>query len=167
MVHTFAQLGMVPYKRVIRFNKSRAITPLGPGITITMVRAEHSSDVVNKVLKTKKSAVHPGGQPSRYIIRLEDGYTIYHAGDTGVLGDMKFIGEYYKPELALLPIGGHFTTDPAHAVKNLLKVKHVVPIHYGTFRPLKGRPAHLVKALGGYPAKMSALNPGDKMKIGK
>ena len=128
MVHTFAQLGMVSYKRVIRFNKSGAITPLEPGITITMVRAEHSSDVVNKVLKTKKSTVHPGGQPS--------GYIIYHAGDTGVLGDMKFIGEYYKLELALLPIGGHFTTDPAHAVKNLLKVEHVVPIDYGTFPSL-------------------------------
>lgn len=170
MGHTFAQLGTVPYKRLIRFNKSGPITPLGPGITITMVRAEHSSEVVNNDPKTKNRTVHPGGEPSGYIIRLEDGYTIYHAGDTGVFGDMKFIGEYYKPDLALLPIGGHFTMDPAHAayaVKNLLKVKHVVPMHYGTFGLLKGRPDQLVKALGGYPAKVSALNPGDKMKIGK
>jgi L-ascorbate metabolism protein UlaG (beta-lactamase superfamily) len=170
MGHTFAQLGRVPYKRLIRFNKSGPIKPLGPGITITMVRAEHSSEVVSRDPKTKKRTVHPGGEPSGYIIRLEDGYTIYHAGDTGVFGDMKLIGEYYKPDLALLPIGGHFTMDPAHAayaVSKLLKVKNVIPMHYGTFGLLKGRPAHLVKALGGYPAKVIALNPGDKYAIGK
>ena len=72
--------------------------------------------------------------------------------------------------LALLPIGGHFTMDPAHAayaISKLLKVKNVIPMHYGTFGLLKGRPAHLVKALGGYPAKVIALNPGDKFAIGK
>ncbi|MDP6364683.1 MAG: MBL fold metallo-hydrolase [Nitrospinota bacterium] len=170
MGHTFAQLGRVPYKRLIRFNKSGPIKPLGPGITITMVRAEHSSEVVSRDPKTKKRTVHPDGEPSGYIIRLEDGYTIYHAGDTGVFGDMKLIGEYYKPDFALLPIGGHFTMDPAHAayaISKLLKVKNVIPMHYGTFGLLKGRPAHLVKALGGYPAKVIALNSGDKFAIGK
>ncbi len=170
MGHTFAQLGRVPYKRLIRFNKSGPIRPLGSGITITMVRAEHSSEVVNRDPKTKKRTVHPGGEPSGYIIKLEDGYTIYHAGDTGVFGDMKFIGEYYKPDLALLPIGGHFTMDPAHAayaVRNLLKVKNVVPMHYGTFGLLKGRPSHLVKALGDYPAKVIAMKLGEKRTFGK
>ncbi|MFC1491366.1 hypothetical protein ACFLQ0_02115 [Nitrospinota bacterium] len=90
--------------------------------------------------------------------------------DTGVFGDMKFIGEYYKPDLALLPIGGHFTMDPAHAayaVRNLLKVKTVIPMHYGTFGLLKGRPDQLIKALGGYPARVIVMKPGDKRKIGK
>lgn len=170
MGHTFAQLGRVPYKRLIRFNKSGPIRPIGSGITITMVRAEHSSEVVDVNPKTKKRTVHPGGEPCGYIIRLEDGYTIYHAGDTGVFGDMKFIGEYYRPDLALLPIGGHFTMDPNHAayaVRSLLKVKHIVPMHYGTFPPLKGTPDQLIKALGGYSAKVSALKPGEKMTVGK
>ena len=170
MGQTFAALGLVSMKKLIRFNKSGPIQPLGPGITITMVRAEHSSEIVHKDPKTKKTEVHPGGEPAGYIIRLEDGYTIYHAGDTGVFGDMKFIGEYYKPDLALLPIGGHFTMDPAHAayaVRELLKVKRIIPIHYGTFPPLKGTPEQLVKALGDFPAEVFALKPGEKRTFGK
>jgi L-ascorbate metabolism protein UlaG (beta-lactamase superfamily) len=170
MGHTFAILGWVPYKRLIRFNKSGPIQPLGPGVTITMVRAEHSSEVVHNDPATKKRTLHPGGEPAGYIIKLEDGFSIYHAGDTGVFADMKFIGEYYKPDLAMLPIGGHFTMDPAHAayaVRNLLKVKQVIPMHYGTFKPLKGTPGQLKKALGDFPAKVIDMKPGDKRTIGK
>lgn len=168
--HTFAILGWVPYKRIIRFNKSGPIQPLGPGITITMVQAEHSSEIVHNDPATNKPTLYPGGEPAGYIIRLEDGFTIYHAGDTGVFAEMRFIGEYYKPDLALLPIGGHFTMDPAHgayAVRNLLKVKQVIPMHYGTFPPLKGTPEQLKKALGDFAAKVINMKPGDKLTIGK
>ena len=130
MGHTFALLGWVPYDRLIRFNKSGPIMPIGNDIRITMVHAEHSSDVVHTDPTTKKRTLHAGGEPSGYILELENGFKIYHAGDTGVFGDMKFIGEYYKPDLALLPIGGHFTMDPAHAayaVRNLLKTSRVIP----------------------------------------
>ncbi|MFQ5913222.1 MAG: metal-dependent hydrolase [Nitrospinota bacterium] len=170
MGHTFASLGWLPYKQMIRFNKSGPITPLGRGITVTMVHAEHSSGVVYTDPASKKRTVYPGGEPAGYIIEMEDGFKIYHAGDTGVFADMKFIGEYYKPDLALLPIGGHFTMDPAHAayaVRNLLKVKEVIPMHYGTFRPLKGTPEELIKALGDYPAKVVAIKPGEARKFGK
>ena len=79
---------------------------------------------------SNEKSVHPGGEPCGYIIELENGFTIYHAGDTGVFSDMAFIAEYYKPDLALLPIGGHFTMDPDHpafAIRNYLKSEKVVP----------------------------------------
>ncbi len=164
MGQTFRTLGMVPGDQLIRFNKSGPIHPLGDGITITMVRAEHSSEVVYKDPETGAQSVHPGGEPAGYIIELEDGMTIYHAGDTGVFGDMAWIGSYYKPDVALLPIGGHFTMDPAHAayaVRELLKVMTVVPIHYGTFPPLKGTPEQLEAALGDYPAEVIVMQPGE------
>lgn len=170
MGHTFATLGWVPYKQLIRFNKSGPITPLGPGITITMVHAEHSSEVVYTDPVTKKKTVHAGGEPAGYIIELENGFKIYHAGDTGVFGDMKFIGEYYKPNVALLPIGGHFTMDPEHAayaVRKLLKTKTVIPIHYGTFPPLKGTPEQFKKALGDFPTKVIVMKPGETQEFWK
>jgi L-ascorbate metabolism protein UlaG (beta-lactamase superfamily) len=165
MGSTFAVLGWVPYDRLIRFNKSGPIMPIGKDIRITMVHAEHSSAVVHTDPTTKKKTVHSGGEPCGYIVELENGFKIYHAGDTGVFGDMKFIGEYYKPDLALLPIGGHFTMDPAHAayaVNNLLKVSQVIPMHYGTFPPLKGTPGEFKQELAGYDTEVITLEPGEK-----
>ncbi len=166
--HTFGTLGVVPYQQLIRFNKSGPIEPLGPGISITMVRAEHSSEYVHTDARSGKKGVYPGGEPAGYIIRLENGFTLYHAGDTGVFGDMKFIGEYYRPDLALLPIGGHFTMDPAHAayaVRELLKPKSVIPMHYGTFPPLKGTPEQFIGALGEAPAQVIVMAPGESRKF--
>jgi L-ascorbate metabolism protein UlaG (beta-lactamase superfamily) len=163
MGRTFASLGWLGMKQMIRFNKSGPIK-LGDAITVTMVHAEHSSEVSYKDPATGKETMYPGGEPAGYIIKLENGYSIYHAGDTGVFGDMKFIGEYYKPDLALLPIGGHFTMDPAHAayaVRNLLKPKTVMPMHYGTFGLLKGTPDQLKASLGDATAEVVVMNPGD------
>jgi L-ascorbate metabolism protein UlaG (beta-lactamase superfamily) len=168
MGHTFASLGWVPYKQMIRFNKSGPVRPIGPDITITMVHAEHSSEVLYTNPESKEKEVYPGGEPAGYIVELESGFKIYHAGDTGVFADMRFIGEYYKPHLALLPIGGHFTMDPTHAayaVKSLLKTEAVIPIHYGTFPPLKGRPEELIKALGDFPTKVIVMKPGEVRKF--
>ena len=142
--------------------------PIGKDIRITMVHAEHSSKVVHTDPATKKKTVHPGGDPCGYIVELENGFKIYHAGDTGVFSDMKFIGEYYKPDLALLPIGGHFTMDPTHAayaVRNLLKVSRVIPIHYATFPPLKGTPQELKQQLAGYPTEVIEMAPGEIRKF--
>lgn len=168
MGQTFATLGILPQKQLIRFNKSGPIKPLGDGITVTMVHAEHSSELVYSDPETKKKSVHPGGEPSGYIVELEDGFKLYHAGDTGVFGDMAFIGSFYKPDLALLPIGGHFTMDPVHAayaVKELLKVKKVMPMHYGTFPPLKGTPEQFKQALGSSKTEVVVMQPGDTMKF--
>lgn len=164
MGSTFSSLGWVPASQLIRFNKSGPIQPLGPGIRITMVHAEHSSDIVHTDPAGKKT-VHPGGEPAGFIIELENGYTIYHAGDTGVFGDMRFIGEFYQPDLALLPIGGHFTMDPEHAayaVRTLLKSPTLIPMHYGTFPPLKGTPEQFIKALDGHKTRVIVMKPGEK-----
>lgn len=164
MGHTFTTLGLLPAEQLIRFNKSGPIQPLGEGITITMVRAEHSSELGHTDPGSGKKVVHPGGEPAGYIIQLEDGTTLYHAGDTGVFGDMAFIGSYYKPDVAFLPIGGHFTMDPAHAayaVKELLKTPAVVPMHYGTFPPLKGTPEQFKEALGDYSGEVIVMEPGE------
>ncbi|MDF1719419.1 MAG: metal-dependent hydrolase [Minwuia sp.] len=164
MGSTFQTLGVIDPTKLIRFNKSGPIRPIGQDITITMTRAEHSSSVRTTDPISGKVNVLPGGEPSGYIVRLENGYKIYHAGDTGVFGDMAFIGSYYKPDLALLPIGGHFTMGPQHAayaVKELLRTPTVVPMHYGTFPPLKGTPERFIEALGNTPTNVVVMQPGD------
>ena len=160
--NTIRTLGVVPGKQLIRFNKSGPIRPIGSGITITMVHAEHSSDFVHE------ASVHPGGEPAGYIIRFENGFTVYHMGDTGVFGDMAWIGDYYQPDLALVPIGGHFTMDPAHAayaIDALVQPDMALPIHYGTFPPLKGTPEEFVAALGDSSVRVLSMSPGDQHRF--
>lgn len=155
--NTIRTLGVVPGDQLIRFNKSGPIQPIGEGVTVTMVHAEHSSDFVHD------GAVHPGGEPAGYIIELENGFTIYHMGDTGVFGDMAWIGDYYQPDLALVPIGGHFTMDPEHAafaIDQFVDPDMALPIHYGTFPPLKGTPEEFAAALGDSPVEVVSMSPG-------
>ena len=159
-------LGVLPANLVPRMNKGGTITPLGPDIKISMTRAEHSSELVWKNPATGKDEVHVGGEPVGFIVQLENGFKIYHMGDTGVFGDMKWIGEHYKPDLLLIPIGGHFVMDPADAAmatRDLIKPKFAVPMHYGTFPPLKGTPQEYMQALGTTPTKVFPINPGDKL----
>lgn len=119
-------------KNVTGMNKGGTFT--SHGIAITMVHAIHSSSV------TEGDQVIYTGEPAGFVIRFENGFTLYHAGDTGVFGDMKIISEIYKPELSILPIGSHFTMDPKEATyaAKLLGSKYVIPIHYGTFPVLTG-----------------------------
>ncbi|MQB00100.1 MAG: metal-dependent hydrolase [Actinobacteria bacterium] len=86
-----------------------------------------------------------GGSAAGYVLELEDGFRIYHAGDTAVFGDMQLIGRLLKPDVALLPIGDHFTMGPFSAAEaiRLLGVKTVVPMHFGTFPLLTGTPDDL------------------------
>jgi L-ascorbate metabolism protein UlaG (beta-lactamase superfamily) len=127
------------------------------GIKITMVAADHSSGIMGE-----NNAIIDGGSSGGFVIRFEDGYAVYHAGDTNVFGDMKLIGELYSPDLALLPIGGHYTmgpTEAALAVK-LLGVDKVIPMHFGTFPALAGTPAELRSALASHQAEVIELQPG-------
>jgi L-ascorbate metabolism protein UlaG (beta-lactamase superfamily) len=161
----FVTLGLLPPELAPRMNKSGTITPLGPGIKITMVHAEHSSEYLYKDPQTGKSETVPGGEPVGFIIELENGFKIYHMGDTGLFGDMKFIGEYYKPDLVMIPIGGHFVMDPkdaAYATREWLKPKYVIPIHYGTIPQLKGTPEEYKAALGDAKVEVITLQPGEK-----
>jgi L-ascorbate metabolism protein UlaG (beta-lactamase superfamily) len=168
LIATLIDLGWVSAEQGVRFGKGGKVQPLGPQITITQVRAEHSSEVTVTDPATKKSTTHPGGEPAGFIIEFENGFKVYHMGDTGLFGDMKLIAEYYKPDLILMPIGGHFVMDPkdaAHATREWLKPKFVIPMHYGTFPILKGTPQEYMAALGQTPTKVFPINPGDKLEF--
>ncbi|WP_198962662.1 metal-dependent hydrolase [Mangrovitalea sediminis] len=165
---TLRTLGVIPGKQLLGFNKGGPIQPLGPGITITMTHAEHSSDFIYTNPVTDKPQVYPGGEPAGYIIRFANGFTIYDMGDTDVFGDMAWIGSYYHPDLALVPIGGHYTMDPAHAayaVEKLVKPKMVLPFHYGTFPALTGTPEAFKAALGKTSIKVLDMKPGDSVTL--
>jgi L-ascorbate metabolism protein UlaG (beta-lactamase superfamily) len=158
-------LGVLPVELAPRMNKGGVITPLGPDIKITMTRAEHSSELVWKNPATGKDETHVGGEPGGFVIEFENGFKVYHMGDTGLFGDMRWIGEYYKPDLLLIPIGGHFVMSPKDAAvaTEMIKPKFAIPIHYGTNPMLKGTPPEYVQALGSNAVKVFAVNPGDKL----
>lgn len=160
---TLTTLGVLPPKQLPRSNKSGRITPI-PGIKVTATHAEHSSVYVWNNPATNKDETHPGGEPEGYIIELENGFKIWDMGDTGLFGDMKLISEYYKPDLVLIPIGGNFTMDPAdaaYALRELIKPKYVIPIHYRN----AAAPQELIKALGSTPIKVFPLTPGDTVEF--
>lgn len=168
LMQSVAALGILPPDQAVRFGKSGTVTPLGPNIKITAVHAEHSSELAYKNPVTGKEEVHVGGEPVGFIIELENGFKIYHMGDTGVFGDMSFIGSYYKPDLILIPIGGHFVMAPKEAAlvtKEMLKPRFAIPIHYGTTPQLKGTPEEYISALGKTSTKVFPINPGDKLEF--
>jgi len=159
---TVVALGILPAALAPRFNKGGTVE-VAPGIKVTAVRAEHSSVVNWRNPATDKDEVHFGGEPLGYVIELENGFRIYHAGDTAVFGDMKYIGERYKPDLALVPIGGNFTMDPAdaaYAVRELVRPKAVIPMHYGTNPLAKGTAKEFVDAMGASPVRVFVAEPG-------
>lgn len=166
---SLAALGILPGDLAPRMNKSGTVKPWGDsGVKITMTRAEHSSELVWKNPQTGKDEIHVGGEPAGFILELENGLKIYHMGDTGLFGDMKLIGDYYKPDVALVPIGGHFVMDPkdaAFAVSQWIRPKHAVPMHYGTIPVLKGTPEEFIQALGASPVKVHAIQPGDRLEF--
>jgi L-ascorbate metabolism protein UlaG (beta-lactamase superfamily) len=103
------------------------------------------------------------GHPAGYVIRFEDGLTVYFAGDTDLFGDMRLIGELYRPAIAFLPIGDRFTMGPAAAAKavELLGVRQVVPMHFGTFPFLAGTPDALRKLVEPKGVQVLELRPGE------
>jgi L-ascorbate metabolism protein UlaG (beta-lactamase superfamily) len=129
------------------------------GMQVTMVRADHSCGILDD------GELVYGGSAGGYVVRLEDGYTFYHAGDTALFSDMQLIGELYRPELAFLPIGDLFTMDPLQAARacRYLGVRSVVPIHWGTFPALTGTPEQLEKACSdlGVNCRIVRLDPGE------
>ncbi|BAU47520.1 hydrolase [Sulfurifustis variabilis] len=166
---TLVALGILPEKLSPRFNKGGTITPLGQDIRITMTRAEHSSEFRWKNPETGRTEIHVGGEPAGFVIELENGFRIYHMGDTGLFADLRFIGEYYRPDLVLVPIGGHFVLSPqdaAYAVNRHLRPRAVIPMHYGTHPKLKGTPEEFVRALGRTATRVHALAPGESVSFG-
>ena len=131
------------------------------GLKFTMVHAIHSSGIEDG------GQVIYGGEACGYIITLEDGTRIYHAGDTAVHSDMALIGEIYQPEIALLPIGDLFTMSPREAAvaARMLKPKYIVPAHYGTSPALTGTPEMLRDELEKLKVKTEVvvLRPGESL----
>ncbi|MCE4610149.1 MAG: metal-dependent hydrolase [Desulfurococcales archaeon] len=117
-----------------------------------------------KIALTPATHSSPYGAPTGVVIIGKEA-SIYHAGDTGVTMDMKLIGELYKPDIALLPIGGHFTMDPVEAAKavELIKPKVAIPMHWGTFPVLYGKPEEFKKLVEEKTpeTKVIILQPGE------
>ena len=138
---------------VIAFGKGGTVEL--DGISFTMVHAEHFSTMPDG---------SAGGEPVGYVIEFENGYKIYFSGDTDVFGDMALIGELDQPEAAFLSMGDFYTMGPRRAAKavQLLGVKTVVPMHFGTFPVLHGTPAQLEEFVG---PGVTVLNvkPGDEV----
>lgn len=156
---------VAPYELSVCFQRKglQNVTGMNPGgtlpalgLSITMVVAHHSSSV-----EEDGKAIY-AGVATGYVVKLENGVTFYFAGDTGLFGDMRLIGELYHPQIAFLPIGDFYTMGPEQAAKaaELLGVKQVVPMHYGTFPVLTGTPARLRELLGGR-AEVVELQPGE------
>lgn len=113
------------------------------GLRVTMVDATHSGDI------DVGATLVPGGEAAGFVVKFANGFTIYHAGDTAVFGDMKLIAQMYRPDLAFLPIGGLYTMDPHGAALacKMLKVRQMIGMHYGTFPALTGTPDEVRKHL--------------------
>lgn len=126
-------------------------------VKLTMTHALHSCSLQDGDKLTY------GGEAAGYVLTLKDGRRAYFAGDTSVFSDMSLIAELYKPELAFLPIGDFYTMGPVQAAfaARLLKVKTIIPMHYGTFPALTGTPEALRSELKGQEVRVLALEKGE------
>jgi L-ascorbate metabolism protein UlaG (beta-lactamase superfamily) len=127
------------------------------GLAVTMVPAVHSSSAMENDVPVYL------GEPAGFVVRMENRQTFYFAGDTALFGDMRLIGEEYAPDIAFLPIGGHFTMDPEAAARacRMLGIRQVVPMHYGTFPLLAGTPERLKHLVDPHGIDVLVLQPGE------
>lgn len=156
---TCAWLGSKGVKNASGMNKGG--TQKAGEIEVTMTHAVHSCGIQDG------DKIIYGGEACGYVIRLPGGMTIYHAGDTAVFSDMKLIGELYKPELALLPIGDFYTMGPREAALaiRLLGAMHVIPMHFATFPELTGSPEELKRLTQDISGlEIHALKPGESVE---
>lgn len=167
MITPLITLGALPADLSHRFNKTGRVTPL-PGVKVTAVQAEHSSLLVWKNPATEKLESHPAGEAMGYIIELENGFKIWHMGDTGLFGDMKFISEHYKPDLVMVPIGGNFTMAPddaAFALRTWINPKIVIPMHYNSNPLANGTVAEFQEAMKGSKIKIVPMTEGQTVQF--
>jgi L-ascorbate metabolism protein UlaG (beta-lactamase superfamily) len=150
----FVRMG-VPAAQILNgigFNIGGTLTV--KGVSITMTQAFHTTEA---------------GAPTGFILRLEDGYTIYHAGDTGIFASMALFGELYNIDLALLPVGDVFTMDARQGAlaAKLLRAKAVVPMHWGTFPALAQDTSAFERELGKTApgCVMARMSPGQTLQL--
>jgi L-ascorbate metabolism protein UlaG (beta-lactamase superfamily) len=170
VVNNLIALGVIDGAKTIAMNKGGSVAPLGPGIKIHMVPAEHSGGLDLHAAKPGFTGARfiGGGTAAGYVIEFENGFRIYHTGDTDVFSDMALINKFFKPDLALVCIGGHFTMDPeraGYAVRELIQPKQVIPMHYGTVPVLNRTPAEFKAALGNTAIKVLDIKPGEALKF--
>lgn len=149
----------VPGDKIVGFNKGGSVNVAG--VRATMTNAHHSSS------SYENGQIVSLGTPAGFVLRFSNGFAIYHTGDTSVTMDMQIIGDLYRPDLTILPIGDHFTMDPrqaAYALK-LIRSPYAIPEHYGTFPILTGTPEALVAACEefGVDTRVIALEPGESV----
>jgi L-ascorbate metabolism protein UlaG (beta-lactamase superfamily) len=137
-------------------NKGGTVSPV-EGVKVTLTDANHSSSAPDGSY---------AGEPCGIVLELEDGFKIYFAGDTNVFGDMSLIGRIYKPDIAVLPIGDHYTMGPREAAVavELLGVARAVPCHYGTFPIFTGTPDQL-RELVPDGVEILAPEPGQTLEL--
>jgi L-ascorbate metabolism protein UlaG (beta-lactamase superfamily) len=125
------------------------------GVKFTVVNAFHTGSAPDGSY---------GGESAGFVVTTEDGKKLYFAGDTCVFGDMQLIGRIYEPDVAIVPIGDHYTMGPKEAsvAIELLGVKRVVPCHWGTFGLLTGTPDQLDVPAG---VAVERLQPGDSITV--
>ncbi|HLH43186.1 MAG TPA: metal-dependent hydrolase [Bryobacteraceae bacterium] len=146
-------------KNTIGMNKGGGAA-VGP-ISVTMTHAVHSCGILDG------DRIVYGGEAAGYVVRLPDHRSVYCAGDTNVFSDMQLIAQLYHPELAFLPIGDFYTMSPREAALacRMLNVRRVVPVHFGTFPVLAGRPEHLAELIRDLPqTEVWTLQPGVPVK---
>jgi L-ascorbate metabolism protein UlaG (beta-lactamase superfamily) len=143
---------------------AQQISPMNKGGTqqvadfkVTMVNAVHSCGI-----QDDDGSLIYGGEACGYVLEFENGVRLYHAGDTAVFGDMAIIRDLYAPEIACLPIGDHFTMSPKEAsyACSLLRPKAVIPMHFGTFPLLTGRPSELRTLVADMGVEVLDVKPG-------
>lgn len=176
LANQLVTIGAVNKSKIIAMNKGGTVAPLGRGINVHMVPAEHSSSLdlwvfgshLSNSMDVDALRHLESGVPVGYVIEFENGFTIYASGDTSVFGDMKLINEFYSPDLALVCIGGHFTMGPegaAYAIRELIKPKQVIPIHYGTYPIINRTPNEFKSALGDGPIEVLDIEAGEAVQF--
>lgn len=126
-------------------------------VAATMVDARHSAGAQDA------QGTHYVGVAAGFVLTVAEGQVIYHAGDTTVFRDMELIRELYQPKVAMLPIGGHFTMGPKEAALavRFIAPEVVLPLHFGTFPPLKGTPEQLASLVGAE-VRVVSWKPGEE-----
>jgi L-ascorbate metabolism protein UlaG (beta-lactamase superfamily) len=158
IAETAGWLGSKGVENVVDMNKGGTVEVAG--VKAHMVHAVHSCGI------TDGDRIIYGGEACGYVVELPDRFKIYYAGDTAVFSDMALIGKLLEPDVAVLPIGDHYTMGPRSAAEaiRMLGVKAVIPAHYGTFPVLVGTPDDLRKEADDVEGlEVVDLSPGDSI----
>ena len=142
--------------RFIGMNKGGSIRLDALGVTVTLTHAIHSSSFDEE----DGTRVYLG-DPCGFVIDVDGAETIYHAGDTDIFSDMQLIREFHAPDVAILPIGDHFTMSPKKAAMaaRFVGAKYIIPGHFATFGLLTGTPDALRQSLKDYGVNAEVLTP--------